>query len=318
MTKSAITGPSIIYGDRNPPGAGGSNNPDKAPSLVWGGWSLFDHRSGYNITRAGAIGIYGTTQAPILDVVPSTLSATNIAAAQSVVAGTAMTLATASTGVTVLAAALQVWASGNSVPVGALVLDSNPALLSYGSPASLSTGNTIVSLYDPTKALSRNVRVTTNADDTAGTYVVAGYDIYGYPMSETITGVNNAVASGKKAFKFITSVTPAGTLNSTSVSVGTGDVFGLPMRADTVGYLTVWWNSTFATALATPFGTASAFTFADATTPATKTTGDVRGTVYVGTANPSNATRRLQVYATLSPNNISSGNTTAMFGVTQA
>ena len=44
--KTAFSGPMIIYGDRNAQGVGatGSNNPNKAPSLVWGGMGLFDPR----------------------------------------------------------------------------------------------------------------------------------------------------------------------------------------------------------------------------------------------------------------------------------
>lgn len=302
MTKSAFTGPLIVYGSRNPPGNSGASNPDKSASIFDRGTGIMDGRAGYNVTRAGAIGWYNTSDVPVLDVVPSQLAANNIAAAQAATTGVALTLAAASTGITVLATALQVWSSGNTVPVGALVLDGNPGLVSmYGGMNSVATGSTIVMFYDPTKALARNVRVTTNADDSAGFYNVAGYDIYGYPMTEKIAGVSSGVAAGKKAFKFITSVTPSGTVASTGVTVGTGDVFGFPLRVGTVGYVKVWWISTLAVALATPFSTASAFTFADATTPS-NITGDVRGTIYVGTANPSNGTRLLQVYVTPSVN----------------
>jgi hypothetical protein len=312
--KTAFSGPIIVYGDRNPQGAGGSSNSDKAPSVFWGGIGIYDHRAGYNRTRQGAIGVWSQMA---VDAVPAALSATNIAAAQSVTAGTAMTLAGASTGITVLSSGLQVWASGNTVPSGALVLDGNPALLSFGQ-ASLSSGATSVSYYDPSTMLARNVRVTTNADDTGGFYTVVGYDVYGYSVSEKITGVNAGVAAGKKAFKFIVSVTPSGTINSTSVSVGTGDVFGFPLRADTLAYTEVVWNSGFGTSTTTPFGTASAYTFADTNT-ATQTTGDTRGTIYVGTANPSNGTRRLQISIVPAIKTISSsGSTTALFGVTQA
>lgn len=319
---SATLSPWIVYGDRNPPGtgSGGSANPNRSPSIFDQGVGLMDGRAGYNVTRAGAIGWLGTSRIPLINQVPSTISAVNLAAAQSVTAGTAMTLAAASTGITVVATGgVTVWSSGTVVPAGALVMDGQPGLLStvgaYPINPSAST-NTLVMFYDPTKALSRNVRITTNADDTGGFYTVAGNDIYGFAMSEKITGVSSGVAAGKKAFKFIRSITPSGTINSTSVTVGTGDVFGFPIRVGTVGYADVWWNSTLATALATPFGTASAFTFADATTPATQVTGDVRGTIYAGTANPSNGTLRLQVYVTLDINAMTLVG--GVFGVAQA
>lgn len=309
MTKSALSGPLIIYGDRNPLGAGGSNNPDKAPSIFWGGAGIMDHRSGYNLTKYGVIGWYGPgIDMPVVDAVPSTISAVNIAASQSVTAGTAMTLvSTTGAGITVLATATTVWASGTVVPANALALDGPPGLLAFGL-AQVSSGFTTVSLYDPSKSLARNIRITTNADDTGGTYVVAGYDLYGYAMTETITGVSSAVASGKKAFKFVTSITPAGTINSTAVTVGTGDVFGFPIRIDTIGYIGIDYNASLVTAN-------TGFTAA-VTTAASSTTGDVRGTYALQTA--SNNTRRLQMFASLSPVNIQAGNTTAMFGVAQA
>ena len=313
--KTAFSGPLIIYGDRNPLGSGGSSNSDKAPSVLWGGNGILDHRAGYNRTRAGAIGIWSQMA---VDAVPSTISAVNIAAAQSVTAATPMTLVSASgAGVTVQAAATTYWASGNTVPANALILDSAPALLSFGL-ASVSSATTEVSYYDPSTMLARNVRVTTNADDTGGFYTVAGYDVYGYPMTEKLTGVSSAVAAGKKAFKFVTSVTPSGTINSTSVTVGTGDVFGFPLRADTFAYVEVTYNNTVAASTTTPFGTASAYVFADTTTPATNVTGDVRGTIYLGTANASNGTRRLQISVVPAIKNIQAGNSVAMFGVTQA
>ena len=64
-----------------------------------------------------------------------------------------------------------------------------------------------VSLYNPFCMLGRNVRITTAAGDTA-VYTVAGYDIYGYPQTEAITAAGATTVSGKKAFKYIASVTP--------------------------------------------------------------------------------------------------------------
>ena len=68
-----------------------------------------------------------------------------------------------------------------------------------------------------------------------------------------------------------------------------------PLAVATVGYSEIWYNNTQSAAVTTPFGTASAYTFADTTNPATNVTGDVRGTIYLGTASPSNGTRRLQI-----------------------
>ena len=322
MTKSAFTGPLIVYGQRNPPGlgVGGTTNADRGPSLFYEGIGLLDARAGYNRTRPGAIGWYGGSGGVcVLDQVPSTLTLTAIAAAQVPVAGTAMTLVTSSAaGITVLASATTIWSSGTSLPAGTLVIDTAPGLLSpYGSLVNPGTNTTTVMFYDPTKALARNIQVRSVGDDSGATFTVRGYDVYGNAMSETITGSAGApgTAQGKKAFKFVSSVTPAGTLSGSNVSIGQGDVIGFNLRADTVGYVSVWYNNTLATAVTTPFGTASAFVFADTAT-ATATTGDTRGTVYLGTANPSNATRRIQIFMTPNMNAMTAAG--GLFGVTQA
>ena len=320
MALSAQAGPTVVYGSRNPPGTGvgGTNNPDVGASLFDRGIGLFDGRAGYNTTRLGAIGwLGGATDIPLVNAAPSTISAVNVAASQAVTAGVAMTLAVASTGITVVpTGGTVVWPSGNTVPAGSLVLDGLPALVSmYGSIPNPSTGRTALQYYDPTSMLSRNVRITTNADDTGGFYTVSGYDIYGYPLSQKVTGVSSGVAATTKAFKFVASIVPSGTINSTAVTVGTGDVFSFPLRVNSVGFVRIWWAGALAVAQTTPFGTASAFVFADATNPATQVTGDTRGTIYLGTATPSNGTRVLQIYASLDVNAMTAVG--GVFGVTQ-
>jgi len=302
---TAYAGPIVAYGDMG----AGYTDPDKAPSLFWGGSGLFDPRMGYGQQRDGTIGFAGgSTLIPVIDAVPSTLTTTAIAAAQVPVAGTAMTLvSTTGAGITVLSAALKVYPSGNTVPVGALAIDGAPGVVAFGS-ASVATGNTKISLYDPTKALARNIQIASVGNDTGGTFLVSGYDIYGYPMSERITGANAGTATGTKAFKFVTSVVPAGTLSGSNVSVGQGDKYGFPLRVDSIGYVSIWFNNLQIASSAT--GT---FTFADTTT-ATTTTGDVRGTYLVASA--SNATKRLQMFITPSIANL--GSNTGLFGVTQA
>jgi hypothetical protein len=297
---TAFEGPLIVYGSRNPPGQGGTNNPNKGPSIFGQGTGILDDRAGYNVNRWGALGWLGAAETGVINQTPSTLTATNIAGSQTATAGVALTL-TAATGTALVGGTgVTVWASGNLIPAAALVIDGLPGIISpYQAVPQSSSGNTMISLYDPTKAIARNVRITTNADDSGGSYLVSGYDLYGYTQTESITGVVTAVASGKKAFKFISSITPAGTLHSTGVTVGTGDVFGFPLRVNSIGYATMWWAGTQAALLTNPFGTASLFTAADTTSPATSTTGDPRGTIYIGTANPSNATRTLQVFVNL-------------------
>ena len=123
-----------------------------------------------------------------------------------------------------------------------------------------------------------------NTSTTARTITISGYDYYGQPMTEAITVATAGTAkSGKKAFYQIASATINGT--ATAVTIGTADIFGLPVRCFDAGYVVkVGWNNT----LAQDAGT---FTVADMTNPATSTTGDVRGTYQPSTA--SDGTKRL-------------------------
>lgn len=307
MAITAFSGPLVISGQR-PAIDGGvppDYNQDAAPSLFYMGGGLLDPRFGYfghGQNGYRALGFQSSDRIPVIDVAVAALAANNIAASQAAVSGTPLTLVSATgAGVVVLAAALLVMPSQNTVPKNALALDVAPGIVTFGS-ASGGMG-----FYDPTKAIARNVRVTTNGDDSSGFYNIAGYDVYGYPMTERLAGVSSGIVSGKKAFKFITSITPSGTVNSAGVVVGTGDVIGLPIRADTFGDIIVNYPSTLITAT-------TGFTAAVTTSPATNLTGDVRGTYALQTAS-TGGTNRLQISVTPKLANLS---ITGLFGVTQA
>ena len=126
------------------------------------------------------------------------------------------------------------------------------------------SGVTVIQLNTP-----RALQI--NTSTTARTITISGYDYFGQPMTEAITVATAGTAkSGKKAFYQIASATING--SATAVTIGTTDILGLPVRAIDAGYVVkVGWNNT----LAQDTGT---FVAADMTTPATSTTGDVRGT----------------------------------------
>jgi hypothetical protein len=302
----AFKGPIVAFGTRAPPG-NLNENPNLAPSLIWGGAMGIDPRAGYNVTKYGAIGM-PMDSAAVVNQVPSAISAVNIAAVQTPGSTLPLNLVAATgAGITVLASPLTVWGSGNVIPAGTLAIDGPPGLVAFGTPQ-LSSGYTQVSVYDPTKAIARNVRITSGGNDSGITFLVSGYDLYGYPQTEQITGANAGVASGKKAFKFIASVVASAAPAST-VSVGTGDVYGFPLLSSFWGDATVVWNNTFVSAN-------TGYTASDTTSPATSTTGDVRGT-YAVQSQASNGTARLMMYVNPSVNNIALG-TVGMFGQTPA
>lgn len=300
MSISALSGPVVAFGQGPFP----DYNPEAGPSLFFGGVGILDPRSFYTYTPGQdfgqtTAGFLGTTRILAVNQVPSTLSATNIATSQTPASGTNVVL-TAGTGVTGSTTITN--ASTGASVTGLFALDGAAGRVSFGSSGT-------IQLWDPTKALSRNVRITTAAGDTA-VYTVSGYDIYGYPMSEAITANGATTVSGKKAFKYIASVKPVGTVGAT-ITVGTGDVFGFPIYSATfvIGAdadVSISWNGAIITA--------TTGYLAGVTTTASTTTGDVRGTYAVQSA--SDATKRLVI--TQSPALANIASVTGLFGVTQA
>jgi hypothetical protein len=158
----------------------------------------------------------------------------------------------------------------------------------------LASGGTV------TLDVPRNVIVDAAGAATA-VLTVTGTDVYGIPMSEAITLNGTTAVAGKKAFKTITRI--AASAAATDFFVGTGDVFGLPIDANTRNYVLTAWNGAFVTT-----GT---FVAADATT-ATTTTGDVRGTF--APADAADGTKRLTLWVFVFDDDTQTG----LYGVTQA
>ncbi len=140
-------------------------------------------------------------------------------------------------------------------------------------------------LWNPQALLSRCVAITA-AGSASGTvtFDVRGYDIYGYPMIETIASTASTQTLGKKAFKYIKSVTPSAT-DAINYSVDTVDVFGFPLRSDFFGDVLINYSASLSPAVITAN---TGYVAAVKLTP-TATTGDVRGTFVA--ASSSNANR---------------------------
>ena len=364
MAASKESGPVIVYGDLDKiPSSFGSPvpspNPDAGPSAEYQGDGIMDCRFFFPKDKVtGFTGVFaayfnvpalcGVTQ------IPAALASNNIAAAQTVASGVAMTLAGASVGVSVnipirpFSGAI----NGGATATAALVLDfgfefgnctansttipvANIADFVVGMPLVIAgVGNSggtaplltnVVSIgatsivvanaplatntaaaiglgdlwgpsqngsptplahmpyiaagpglwLDPRQTMCRGVRVVGTSAATGGTFTVKGWDIYWQPMSETITVAAGASTGwGKKTFKAIGSVTPNFTDASHNYSVGTSDVFGTAYRMPVWDQSETFWASTFTS-------TATGYLAPDATSPATATTGDVRGTMQV-------------------------------------
>jgi len=176
---------------------------------------------------------------------------------------------------------------------------------------------------DPTQAITRGLRVTGSAGGSGGNFLVSGWDIYGMPMTELITvGAGAVTGWGKKAFKYIASVVPQFT-DAHNYSIGTSDVFGAHLRNDKWEYNNFYWAGAFLTA-------STGWTAAVKTSPSLNNTGDVRGTIQIGTNGPlgagatggaSDGTKRLALFQTLPLFNLTAGkvaNPVSMYGVTQS
>ena len=312
MTLSATAGPFIVFGNEaTPPGTvprGGQLNPDAGPSLFYAGAGILDPRpaytyySGQSPDSPTVLG-WQSTDIIAVDAAPEALLPNNIALSQSIATVTTITL-TAGAGVTAAD-------TFRNAVTGALVT----AFRIGPKPVGLSAGSSsYADIWDPATVFSRAVSITaTAAVSMAGiTFAVVGYDIYGYPQTETITGPGASLTvNGKKTWKWITSVTASATVATATVSVGTADIFGFPVRAASLPYVSVYWNNTLQT---------TNIIVADATTP-TGLTGDVRGTFGALALSPaSNGTIRLVVFITIPVAGMAvttnAALVTGMFGVT--
>ena len=306
MTITAFDGPLVTLVSINTTGLVQSNPEGGSPSVFAHGVALEDVRTPYTYIPGNNTGkrVYGWLGGyyQTIDQVPYTATVNNIAAAQTAVANTSLTLVSATaTGITAGVSIIR--ADTGALVTGLLAVDGAMSSVAYGQSQTVNS-------WDPTTAISRVLKITSNGTDT-GTFTVRGYDLYAFPMSETITGTTGtattAVAvTGNKAWKYIASITPSGTVNSTGLTVGTTDTIGLPLRADR-------WTELASTVGNTAIIASTGFTAA-VTTTATATSGDVRGTYAMQTA--SNGVLRVTMKQSPLPANTNSG--TGLTGVTQA
>jgi hypothetical protein len=257
----------------------------------------FSYQPGSGVSQK-TYGWLGTTKIPVLDCVPYTATVGAIAVAAHAVANTPVTLVS-STGDGVTVGASVVNASTGVLVTGLLAIGGASGAVAFGTDGT-------VNIWDPTKALARVVGITA-ANGASGTVVftIKGYDIYGYPQTEQITPANNTQTLGLKAWKYISSITPA-TSDAHNYSIDTTDTIGFPLLAAAFEYTDIFMDGSLITAN-------TGFVAPDATSPATATTGDVRGTYALQTA--SNNADRLVMFVTPSVANI--GTTAGLVGVTQ-
>jgi hypothetical protein len=259
-------------------------------------------------TVAGSLTLTaGTSCKSVTRVDNTTVLQLDVARALQVVTGTATGSALASVATTGTGGQIS-FTSNASVFTGQYVTVSGTAggtgsITSYSNPTtyilSAVTATTATLTTTAGAAVASVAGTITGLTFTLGaaprTVTISGYDYYGQAMSEAITSsiaVSTAV-NGKKAFYQISSISISGA-PGTTITVGTTDILGLPLRVFDAGYLVrVGYNNT----LANDTGGSSAFVAADMTVTATTTTGDVRGTYVPSSAT--NGIKRLVVVIAL-------------------
>lgn len=309
MSITNLSGPLIVsLADPYNP----DSNPEQGPSLSIEGFGILDprpfftYKSGQDFGQQ-TCGFLGSSNIMTLNITPATKSASAIAAAQHVTDGTPMTLVSSSgSGIVVGASAIN--PNSGATITGLLAVGQAAARVSFGSVGT-------IQLWDPTTLTARVVIITcNNSSGTGGNITIAGYDIYGFPMTETldIAPGSALTVTGQKAWKYIASITPAFTDGTYTYEVGTTDIFGFPLASNYFGDLLINYPSAVVTA-------DTGYT-AGVNTLASATTGDVRGTYALQTA--SNGTNQLILYQNILlpnlalPNGVA-GSSTGMFGVNQ-
>lgn len=320
MTITALSGPLVVFGTVTTSSAGTGllgndmeHNEDRAPSFFDLGVALADPRVAYAYDPGGApsainLGFYGG--GATVDYVPITA---NTSAFQATATGSSgvstFTLAAASSAGGTYSTTITAPETGK-VTGTLIAIDSTAAYLSLGAAGTME-------MWNPAAGTGRNIVIKPSSNLDGGTFSVAGRDMYGFKMTETIAAGSTSLA-GKKAFKYISSITNTTTPTSTGVSIGFGDVFGLPLYCPYAGSaVSMGFNSSATIAGLVPASTANFIVGSTAATQ-TSTTPDVRGTFTSTTATNGAARIQITVYPTAQLiATVTSTNIAPLFGGTQ-
>jgi hypothetical protein len=317
MTITALSGPVVQFGTTlsSTSGTGLSgqdfeHNPQRGPMVADLGDAMMDPRSAYSYDPGGTSLTWGFfNNVGMVDYVPVTANASAFVAAATVSTGISTYTLTASSANGTYSTTIVAPETGKASET-LLAIESTGAYLTFGSNAG-------VAVWNPGAGAGRNITIKLSSNADGGSFTVAGRDVYGYKMTETIAAGSTNLA-GKKAFKYISSITNTTTPTSTGVSIGFGDVFGFPLSVSYVGLnALVSVNSSANNSSITNLSTTTTV-LASTVATQTSTTPDVRGTYSSSTA--SNGVIRLQMQVTptaAAVAAITSTNFAPLFGGTQ-
>jgi len=203
------------------------------------------------------------------------------------------------------------------VPAAIAALATTANIAAAGNITLAANGSSVVGTTHPNGSsiylldCERALSIVSTADLTGVTFVATGYDNYGRALTATALGATGGTGSNTsnflKTMRAVQSISVSGTANP--VTAQTADVFGLNLALNDRGYLTsAYFNG----------ATVETVTTADQTSPATGSTGSVRGKMTPGTAGTANGTRKLIVQMFASEAQIGPNATaTSIYGVTQ-
>jgi hypothetical protein len=326
MGITAFQGPNITFGV-----TGGSTNgltlstvsdynDQRSPDVSDLGYAMMDPRAAYQYQVADSVTnqTYGLMHSRgFVDYVPITTTTSALVANSVVSTGVTTFTITASSSLGTYSTTIVAPESGLTTGT-LLAIDSTAAYVSFGQSGS-------VVMWNPAAGTGRAISITTSSSGDAGTYSIAGRDMYGYKMTETLAvseGSSNSsgyTITGKKAFKYISAIANTTTPTSTGVSIGITDKYGLPLKTTYFGHDTTVriLASAYSSAVAVAISSANAVPASTVATQ-TSTTPDVRGTYTSTTA--SNGTLRLQmacVPTVAAISSISPSDMSSLFGGTQ-
>lgn len=317
MGITAFSGPVYVYGiTQTASGVTTEYNDQRGPSVFDLGSGLMDPRVQYNYIP----GDQPTNQTfaffdnvATIDYIPAATSSNGIAATQSATGNGALTLGATGAGITT-GVSIIAPETGRTV-TGLIAIDgacggSSLAGVSFGQ-----SGTT--QIWNPATLAARCLTITSSVNDSGGAYTFVGRDTYGFKLTETVAGPNAATVTTQKAFKYLSTITSCGTINSTGVYVGYSDTYGLPLKCTSFGYISGTYG---VSSQAGGFGNSSTFIFIPASSRATQTstTPDVRGTIAM--TPTSTGGQRLTLFVSPSPANlatISASNASGLFGAAQ-
>jgi hypothetical protein len=198
-----------------------------------------------------------------------------------------------------------------------IAIDSTAAYVTFGSDGTLCAWN-------PGAGTGRAIVITTSSSGDLGTWSIAGRDMYGFKMTETIAlsqGTTNSsgyTIIGQKAFKYISSITNASTPTSTNATIGLSSAFGFPLVVPYAGLnVQLAFNTSARNSVTASWSSANIILASTAATQ-TSTTPDVRGIWKSSVATDSTVRIQMVVTPTASAAAaITSTNVAPFFGGTQ-